>query len=551
MARLGSEAGKSWELKYLGDRFGTIILMVRRIVICVLFFSVWISACVPGQSSTSAYPTYNPFLPLQGSTLASPASGTFVPSATRTPGPTPTFAPLAVTLAVHTVNSPLTSPTPDIFRTLPTPRQSTNQYTVQVGDTLGSIAQAFGVSVDTLVQANSLVDANALSVGQVLTIPAPVPGSPGSSFKIIPDSELVYGPASAQFDYGQFIQNQGGYLATYTQDINGETFSGAEIITQVSQDYSVNPRLLLALLEYRSKWVTRPNPDGSTLNYPLGFVEQNHTGLYHQLTWAANELNRGFYLWSANAVGNWVLGDGSVVPVDPTINSGTAGVQDLFAILDDRTTWDTDVNAFGLFQAYYFMFGNPFDLAVEPLIPLQLLQPRMDLPFEPGAVWAFTGGPHAGWDSGSAWAALDFAPSDVQGCAVSAKWVTAAVDGFIIRAKNGAVMQDLDGDGYEQTGWDVLYMHVASEGRVAAGTYVYAGDRIGHPSCEGGLANAAHLHIARKYNGVWISADRSLPFILGGWVSSGLGIEYDGYLKRGASTLQAAEGISELNQISR
>ena len=230
-----------------------------------------------------------------------------------------------------------------------------------------------------------------------------------------------------------------------------------------------------------------------------------------------------------------MLGDGSTVPIDPTINAGTAGVQNLLALQDDRKTWDKDVNAFGLFQTYFFLFGNPFDLAIEPLIPLNLTQPQMALPFEPGAVWAFTGGPHAGWDSGSAWAALDFAPLDVMACAMSTQWVTAVADGFIVRAADGAVIEDLDGDGYEQTGWDVLYMHMAAQDRVAAGTYVYSGDRIGHPSCEGGVASAAHLHLARKYNGEWISADGPIPFILGGWASSGNGIEYDGFLKRGAS----------------
>ena len=108
-------------------------------------------------------------------------------------------------------------------------------------------------------------------------------------------------------------------------------------------------------------------------------------------------------------------------------------------------------------------------------------------------------------------------------------------------------MEDLDNDGYEQTGWDILYMHVAAQDRVEAGTYVYAGDRIGHPSCEGGIANASHLHLVRKYNGEWIAADGNLPFILDGWVSSGNGTEYDGYLKRGSITLEAEEGSSAQN----
>ena len=74
-------------------------------------------------------------------------------------------------------------------------RQNADQYTVQTGDTLGSIAQSYGISVSTLEQANGISDPNLLAVGQTLNVPQPVPGQVGSSFKIIPNSELVYGPA--------------------------------------------------------------------------------------------------------------------------------------------------------------------------------------------------------------------------------------------------------------------------------------------------------------------------------------------------------------------
>lgn len=520
------------------------------LILCL--FSLSAFSCTPASNKSLSYPTYNPFVPLQGTPLAVALSATNAPPPTQTRGPTPTFAPLSVTLPPLNPDAALSTATPGAIRTLPTPRREANMYSVQAGDTLGSIAQDYGVSVEALMQANNLNNPDALAIGQSLYIPPPAPGAPGSSFKIIPDSELVYGPASAQFDITDFIQKQGGYLATYTEEVNDETLTGAQVIQLIAQNYSVNPRLLLAVLEHRSHWVTRSDPDPSTLDYPLGVVMQNHAGLYHQLGWAANELNRGYYLWRANAAGMWVLeGDGSIVPIDPTINAGTAGVQNLFSKLDDRTTWDTDVDTFGLFQTYFFLFGNPFDLAIEPLIPSGLIQPRMDLPFERGVTWAFTGGPHAAWDSGSAWGALDFAPFDSSGCATSEQWVTAVADGFILRAKDGAVIEDLDGDGYEQTGWDILYMHVAEEGRIQAGSYVLAGDRIGHPSCEGGIANATHLHLVRKYNGEWIPADGTHPFILSGWASSGTGVEYDGYLKRGTSSLEAAEGLNDLNQITR
>ena len=517
----------------------------------LLAIALVMASCTSGPNGKPiSYPTYDPFLPMQTGNAPSGGADELAVAWTRTPGPTPTRAPLSVVIRTRDPNAPLMTPTPDMPRSLPTRRADTQQYTVLAGDTVGSIAQSYGISVDALEQANNLTNSSMLNIGQSLNVPPPPAGEAGSSFKIIPDSELVYGPASAQFDITAFVQGRNGYLAGYSEDVNGIPTSGADIVLRVAQDYSVNPRLLLALLDYRSQWVSGAKPAEGTDTYPLGFVNQNRRGLYHQLAWAANELNRGFYLWRANAIGSFVLGDGSTVPIDPTINAGTAGVQGFFSVLDDRKTWNTDVDAYGLFKTYFLLFGNPFDIAVEPLVPAYLKQPKMLWPFEGGTNWAFTGGPHAGWDSGSAWAALDFAPSDVEGCAMSQQWVTAAANGYIVRADNGAVIEDLDNDGYEQTGWDVLYMHMAAQDRVQAGTYVYIGDRIGHPSCEGGIANAAHLHLARKYNGEWIAADGTVPFVISGWTSSGDGTEYDGYLKRGSQTLEAAEGTTDSNQIT-
>jgi hypothetical protein len=95
-------------------------------------------------------------------------------------------------------------------------------------------------------------------------------------------------------------------------------------------------------------------------------------------------------------------------------------------------------------------------------------------------------------------------------------------------------------------------MHVDTYERVPVGTYIYAGENIGHPSCEGGVSNATHLHLARKYNGEWIAADGNIPFNLDGWVSRGDGVEYFGSLTRGSIILTAEEGVLDgINQISR
>ena len=402
------------------------------------------------------------------------------------------------------------------------------------------------------MQANGLTESSVLAVGQVLDIP-PISAdpTPGPAFKLIPDSELVYGPASIAFDLESFLKSKGGYLSNYVQDVNGTYLSGTQIITRVAQNYSVNPRLLVALLEYRSGWVTNPQP--SNVDSPLGNFDDYYAGLYRQAAWAANNLNQGYYAWRANALGTLPLTDGTYVPLDPRINAGTAGVQYFFSLKNDRATWDFDVSQLGFFQTYDALFGNPFDYDIASLLPVNLTQPPMQLPFTLGASWSFTGGPHGGWDEGSAWAALDFAPpGDSAGCAQSEAWVVATASGLIVRAEDGAVIQDLDNDGYEQTGWTVLYMHVESRDRVQPGTYVYAGGIIGHPSCEGGISNATHLHLARRYNGEWIPADGNLPFNLDGWVSSGDGVLYNGWLTRGTTVLQAEEGVlTGVNQISR
>ena len=449
-------------------------------------------------------------------------------------------------------DEPVYTPTPDPPHKLPKLRIKSEKYVVQAGDTLNKIAQHYGVSVQEIAEKNALASIDYLEIGQVLTIPPPEPGSTGPSFKVIPDSELVYSPSSVGFDIAAFVETQNGYLAKYREDVDGQDMSGAQIVERVAKEFSVNPRLLLAALEYQSGWVTKQKPDKETRKEPIGLYDDWHIGLYKQLSWAADNLNYGFYLWQVNGLAAWSLADGEVVPISTTINAGTAGVQHFFSLLYEREDWQRAVTDQGLFSTYTALFGDPFKFTVEPLVPTDLEQPAMQLPFEQGERWSFTGGPHGGFGNGSAWAALDFAPpGDSFGCVPSDAWVVAVADGVIVRSENGEVVQDLDGDGLEQTGWSVLYMHIETRGRVQLGTYLQAGDRVGHPSCEGGVSNGTHVHLARRYNGEWIAADQSLPFDLDGWISSGNGNESDGYLQKNGRTVEAWEGRASINEIKR
>lgn len=464
------------------------------------------------------------------------------------PSPTPALsAPIPVSQAV----SARLTPTPDPPHALAATRQAVEQYTVQTGDTLGTIAQRYGLGLSELIQANQLASPDSLFVGQVLFIPVAQRHPTGPGFKILPDSGLVYGPTTVGFDVNAFVQGWGGYLSTYTENVDGEDLSGARIVQLVAQRYSTNPRLLLALLEHQSGWVTRAGAGGFDI-YPMRYTLPGREGLYQQLAWASDSLNAGYYGWGAGAFSAWSFPSGGAVGIDLTINPGTAGVQHFFSDLVDEAEWTRVVSPGGFDATYEALFGYPFDPAEPPILPPDLTQPDLRLPFEPGMAWVFTGGPHGGWESGSAWAALDFAPpAEYEGCTPSAEWVAAAASGQVVRSEYGAVIQDLDGDGLEQTGWVLFYMHVAEAGRVPVGTRLQAGDRVGHPSCEGGFSNGTHLHFARKYNGEWIAADGPIPFVLDGWVSSGLGKEYDGKLIKGDVSIEACDCRAAANTIVR
>jgi hypothetical protein len=103
-------------------------------------------------------------------------------------------------------------------------------------------------------------------------------------------------------------------------------------------------------------------------------------------------------------------------------------------------------------------------------------------------------------------------------------------DGMVVDSGDGQLWLDLDGDGLRLTGPAVFYLHLDSEERVQDGSRVRAGDRLGHPSCEGGFSNATHVHIARTHDGEWLAAAGADPMVLGEWQAYDAPRSYDGGL---------------------
>jgi len=411
-------------------------------------------------------------------------------------------------------------------------------YTAQTGDTLPGLAKRFNTTVAEILKANSFIPVTATTMPPGMPMKIPIYYLPlwGSPYQILPDSLFINGPAQVSFDTQAFVDQHPGWLKSYQSYVADANRSGANIVDYVAHYYSLSPRLLLALLEYQSGALSQASPPAGREEYVLGYESNSRKGLFLQLTWAANQLNDAYYSYRVLKLNILEHKDGRSERVDPWQNAATASLMRLFNNLHGYEDYLQATSADGLAGTYRELFGDPW-ANQQPHIPGSLEQPYFILPFEPGDAWAMTGGPHTGWGTGEPLAALDFAPpSKSAGCVSSDRWVLAMADGMIVRSTIGEVMLDLDGDGDERTGWNIFYMHLASLDRIPLGARVRQGDRLGHPSCEGGSSTGTHTHIARKYNGEWLPAagidGSTLAFNMEGWTAYNGTLPYLGGLKR-------------------
>jgi len=410
-------------------------------------------------------------------------------------------------------------------------------YTTRSGDTLDALARRFSVESAQILSDAPLLASGYLPIEQDLRIPNLMEAmSPGGD--LLPDGELVYSPTAADFDVQSFVDSAGGYLSRYSEAlVDGTVLSGAAIVQRVADENSINPRLLLALLEFRSGWVYGSPSGSDAIQYPIGFRIPGRSGLYQDLTVAANQLNLGYYSWRAGTLVETSSAGVGTVRWNPTLNAGSVALLRLFVLLTDSDEWlSAMVGPQGFPAVYDAMFGDAWSRAQVAglLLPPGLEQPPLELPFVPGDRWSLTAGPHNAWTSGTPRAALDLSPiTGGDPCAVSPAWATASAPGLIVRAADNAVALDLDGDGRESTGWVLLYYHLADDGMISPWIRVTAGDPLGHPSCQGGRATGKHVHLVRKYNGEWLPADGPVPFTLGGWLVVADPRNYYGSLVRG------------------
>ena len=513
---------------------------MKRAIIFLLTASV-LSSCVGNASLWGQYQTPTPigWTPPLSTTIAEI-------SATETPIVAPTFPPTATITPTSLLFITQQATSTIVDNSTPTVAGNTILYYSQNGDWLPAVASRFGVGVSEIASPKILPEKGFLDVGTLLIIPDRLDKTVQyvPTLQIIPDSEIIFSPSAVNFDTAAYVRDAGGYLSTYREYLGSTGWmTGAGEIERSAYENSINPRLLLAILDYEARWVRGTPENTFRKEYPLGYENFRNKGMFLQLAWAINQISTGYYGWRAGTISEITFRDGEIYRLDPTLNAGTVAIMYFFSRGHSLNEWLRIMDQTSGFPSFYGnMFGDPWSRedGIGPIFPPSLNQPNMVLPFESNSEWAFTGGPHSAWGSDGPLAALDFAPStDKSGCVPSDKWIVATAPGLVVRSSKGVVVIDMDGDGHEQTGWNIIYLHVANKGRVALGQWVEQNDLIGHPSCEGGISTGTHVHFARKYNGEWVAADGPVPWILSGWTVIAGEEPYLGKLVKGNKVVTA------------
>ncbi len=127
--------------------------------------------------------------------------------------------------------------------------------------------------------------------------PAPagpeVPPPPPPRAAIIDHARFFYEPGWYAPEIQAWLETQPGPLKGLRAAIGNREHSFAEVLSSQTSLYSINPKVVLALIEQQSGLITDPAPSEDQLKFMLGYRGDNESraGWMSQLRWAIRELH--------------------------------------------------------------------------------------------------------------------------------------------------------------------------------------------------------------------------------------------------------------------
>ena len=160
---------------------------------------------------------------------------------------------------------------------------------------------------------------------------------------ILSDDQLKDYDSMTQREIQSFLQDQGGFIASYeTENHDGEVMLASEIIYNVSQEVGINPKFLIVLLQKEQSLITDDDPSDRQLDWATGYAVcdscskddpaiQRWKGFGKQVNSASLQFIEGYledirkygYTASFGPGMETTLGDGTIVEPE---NATTAGM---------------------------------------------------------------------------------------------------------------------------------------------------------------------------------------------------------------------------------
>ncbi|MBA3946442.1 MAG: peptidoglycan DD-metalloendopeptidase family protein [Herpetosiphonaceae bacterium] len=157
-----------------------------------------------------------------------------------------------------------------------------------------------------------------------------------------------------------FLDSQPGVLKQFHDGPR----SAAHIIESYAAYYSLNPHILLTLLELGPGLLSEPHPAQTILDRPFGSL--GPAGFTAQIDWATREVRAGFGPYSKDPVVTFV--DGSTTTISRQQEPSVVAVQRFLALGHTQTEWRGFVDRYApLFKHY---FGD------EPMAPTPTATPK-------------------------------------------------------------------------------------------------------------------------------------------------------------------------------
>ena len=349
---------------------------------------------------------------------------------------------------------------------------------------------------------------------------------------LVSDGQFVWGPNVGDFDIGKFLEARASPLAAFAPDIElWATYS------------SVNPKVLLAILELQHGWVSGPSysiPEDEI----RATIEDTAMGLAstfyeHLEKWGAR---RPAFAPVPSYGPSVLLQDGVIASLDPAQSSGTVA---LLAALAENISSLGYASKFAVAtRDFRTIFGAMFpesDLldTSNQIVPSDTPPDAMfQLPYPLGAEWVASG-PHS-WNGGSSqppFSSIDFFTGGGSCGAPPNQYVVAAAYGSVSRPSGYSCWLEIDHGG----GWVTSYYHLQN---LYSGAPVGRDTKVGTIACEicaGGFSTGPHVHFSLKYNGAYMSLE---GVKLSGWTVHVGSVPYNsGSYERDGTVLPAYSRI--------